>query len=1239
MKLTFYRIFYGSVTFGLLGCLAGAPTHAQVLAAHVASSPAPGQEGSNRTSLLDALEDIKARHGISLLFERKNVEGVTVDRSRYAGAGSPEQALQKLLQGTELRYQKIAAEVYVVLGRKEKYNQAPGRKDRRTSAAPVPDADGAVPTGPAAPAAATAPQEQPGVAAIAVSGTVKADNGEPLPGVSVVVKGTQNGTVTDAAGSYRISVPDGNAVLVFSFIGYTTEEVTVGTRTTVDVLLVGDIKALSEVVVVGYGTQVRRDVTGAIATVKGEDIARVPVASFDAALQGRAAGVQVSQAGGVPGGPVRIQIRGTSSVSSGTEPLYIVDGMPIFQDIGNNLASGRTNNTLNPLVNINPADIESIEVLKDAAATAIYGSRGANGVVIITTKTGKRGQARTTVDYNQGVSEATRLIDYVSGPQWLEMVDQARANSVGFGITAGQEVFDPQILVSNTLPTPAGIGGTQFGPYTGWTRSAAENTDTDWRDYMLRRGSLKELNLSTSNGFEKGAFFLSGQYRDEEGILTGSRLQRYSARANLDFQPTDKIRAGAKFSFSYLNANQAQVGIGNNGAGIGRQNFGATGGWGQVNAGALPIMPVYNDDGTYFDPLRGRNVAAGLDPANVSSRTEQNRTLGSAFLEYTVFKGLTLHGEASADFINNNSIFWVSDVIRYSPAAAEEGRFINNRNFNAYATFARTFGRVHDLSVTAGAETQKRAFRRQDYAFEGLQSAQQEIGEIANGASQFITGVSGIFPDFLLVSNFARLNYKFRDRYLAGLSFRRDGSSSFGPNNRYGNFPAASLGWIISEEDFFGGLGSTFNLLKVRTSYGRTGNTNIPSFAFLNGYVNWPVYGVSPAYGFSVLANPDIGWERNDQFDAALEFGLLNNRVSGSVGYYDKLSRGMLLNVAVAPNVGIGPGSASILTNIGDLRNRGVELQLSTTNLDIRGFRWTSELNFTTNANKVQKLTPQFTQLPTGTSTVAPGIVQQGITNTQEGGRLGAFYLAEYAGLDGEGFETIYAVDVATLRSTGQTVRLKDASGADSTLRATSQNVTNNRFLLEKKTGLPTWYGGFTNTFSFKGIELNVLFTFQGGNYIYDALEENTSYVRSGGNVIRSEVYGNTWTEENPGAEYPKLTWNLRDNNLNPATGLPAPQALGTRTTRFLYKGDFARLKTLQIAYSLPPALVQRIRLQQVRVYANAQNLLTFTRYPGYDPETLLIGGNQDRNLAQGFINAAPVPQVRTFNFGMSVTF
>ena len=1067
-----------------------------------------------------------------------------------------------------------------------------------------------------------------------VRGTVSSDaDGMPLPGVSISVRGTTTGTTTDADGRYSLTVPP-NGTLIFSYIGYLRQELPTGNRATIDVRMSADTRQLSEVIVVGYGTQNKRDFTGAASTIRGGSIAQVPVPSFDAALQGRATGLQVSQAGGAPGSVVRVQIRGTGSISSGTEPLYVVDGMIVFQDISG-IASGRTGNALNPLANLNPNDIESVEVLKDAAATAIYGSRGANGVIIVTTKTGRKGQARTTVDVNRGVSNAINLIDYATGPQWLQAMDQARQNSVGFGIPANLAPFDPMTLSNNPLPVPQGVSsGPQFGPLTTWTRQLAEQTNTDWISPLLRQGTVTEANLSSSNGFDRGGFFISGQYRDEQGILNTHRLQRYAARANLDFQLSDKVRAGARVTFSYMNFDQPQIGIGNNGGGLGRQNFGATGGWAQANLGSLPIMPIFNPDGTYFDPLRGRNVVAGQDPNNYSSRTYQNRTIGTAFLEYTVLKGLTLRSEASVDFLNSNSVYWAGDIIRYNRVGQEEGRFISNRNINAYATYARTFNKDHQLTVTAGAELQKISHRRHDYAFEALVGSQQEIGEIASQA-QFITAVSGIFPDRFFTSTFGRANYQFRERYLLGLSFRRDGSTAFGPNNRFGNFPAVSAGWILSDESFMQSSAflRQFNLLKLRASYGRTGNANIPSFAFLNNFINWPVYGQSPALGLSVIANPNIGWERNDQFDASVQFGLWNDRLSGSFGYFNRFSRDMLLNVPIAPNLGVASGSPTVITNIGDLRNRGFEFELRSVNIDKGGFRWITDFNFTTVRNRVERLTPQFELLPGGSLPVAVGI-QSGVGITQIGGQLSTFYLAEYAGLDNEGYETIYEIDQNILRQTGQTVRTGNI------LRATQQNINANRIVHTGKTGLPTWFGGLTNTFTYKGIELSALLTFQGGNYIYDGHEEATVYARTGGNVLRADVIGNTWTETNRDAEYPRLTWNLRDNFVNPANGQPAPQALGTRTTRFLYSGDFLRLRTLQLAYNLPRSVTQRLKLQNIRIYGTAQNLFTLTRYPGLDPELVVLGGNQDRNLNQGFVGGnLPLPQVRIFNAGLSVTF
>lgn len=1195
-----------------------------------AGRPVPGTP-QQASTLRDVLTEIKNHYRVDILVEGGLIEGITIGSNVVDYNLKLEQNLAAVLRSTPLRYKKVKERSYVILEITRSRKTA--RYDGPAAASSLSDNPSERVFFPSLPI--DAKPETDGVAGQTadqtITGTVSDETETGLPGVSVVVKGTQRGTTTDASGKYQFSIPNGAVILVFSYVGYRSQEVAVNNRTIVDIRLLTDNKSLDEVVVVGYGTQVKRDITGAISTVKGAALANLPIPSFDAALQGRATGLQVTQSSGAPGSPVRVQIRGTSSISSGTEPLYVIDGMVIFQDVAG-VGSGRTGSNLNPLANLNPNDLESIEILKDAAATAIYGSRGANGVIIVTTKTGKRGQARTTVDVNRGVSNALRTIEYATGSQWLQLVDQARQNSVGYGISAGQEKFDPSILVNNALPTPAGISGVQFAPLTTWTRQVAEQTNTDWAGQALRQGKLTEANLSTSNGFDKGSFFISGQYRDEEGILKTHRLTRYTARANLDFQPTDKIRAGTRITFSYLNFTQPQLGIGNNGTGVGRQNFGATGGWAQANLGALPIMPVYNSDGTYFDPLRGRNTEAGLDPTNFINRNYQNRTIGNAFLEYTVLPGLALHGEASVDFLNSNGIYWASDVIRYNRVAQEEGRYVNNRSANAYAAYTKRIGEKQDISATVGYEFQKSEQRFQFYAFEGVVGNQQEIGEIANGAAQFLVGVSGKYSDQYFRSLFGRINYKYKDRYLVGLSFRRDGSSAFGPNNRYGNFPAVSAGWILSSEEFAqrSSLLRKFNLLKVRASYGQTGNANIRSFAYLNNYVNWPVYGQSAALGFSILANPDIRWEKNEQMDAAIEFGLFNNRLSGSVGVFNRISRDMLLNVAVAPNVGIGAGGSVVLTNIGNLRNRGIELQLSSINIDRGGFRWSTDFNFSTVANRVLKLTPQYALLPGGSVPIANGILQ-GVSLSQIGGPLSAFYLPEYAGIDSEGFERIYEIDQAVLRQTGKTVKTGNV------IRATQVNLNANQIVQENKTALPTWFGGLTNTFSYKGAELSALVSFQGGNYIYDSHEEATSYVRAGTNVIRAGVFDNTWTENNKDASYPKLTWNMRDNTKNSA-GQPAPQTLGTRTTRFLYKGDFLRLKTLQIAYNLPRSVVSRVKLQNVRIYANAQNLLTLTSYPGLDPELVILGDSQTRNLGQGFVGNLPLPQVRSYNAGISLT-
>lgn len=1068
-----------------------------------------------------------------------------------------------------------------------------------------------------------------------LNGKVVQQDSLPIAGVSVVVSGTHTGTITNDDGYFRLEGLQASGKIELSHAAYQSFSLIFSASVEpLHIQLQPEIMEMDEVMVIGYGVQSRRSSTTATATVKGSSIADAPVSTADAALQGRAAGVFVTQQGGSPGSPVRIQVRGTSSISSGTEPLYIVDGIYIFQEL-NGLTDAATSSTINPLAAINPDDIASIEILKDAAAAAIYGARGANGVILITTKNAKKGQGSFSVSLNKGLTSPIRLKEYATGHEWLKMVDEARQNTVGFGIIPAQVTFDPFLLVSNTLPTPAGISGPLFMPNTAFTRELAENTNTNWIDPLLQPGGYTDIKMAVSNGFAKGSIYLSGQYWDEDGILLNQRLQRFVFRSNIEFNPAPKWRFGAKLSPSLIKSNFAPSGVGGNGSSLGRNNVGATGGWAQANLGALPIMPVYHPDGSYFDPMRGRNAVAGADAANFSSRQNQHRFIGNLFAEFKPHPVVTFRAESGGDFLVSQGVNWVSDVIRYNRMAGETTDFINNLSGTIFGTYMPALGRKHELTTTMGVEWQQSTFRSSSFDFEAVTGNQQEIGEIDSG-QQTLTAVSGIYPDHRFISSFLRATYAFDSRYFFSASLRRDGSSVFTPSNRFGYFPALSSGWILSEERWFQNMNgqNTISLLKLRASYGQTGNAAIPAFAYRSNFVNWPVYGQSAALSLSVLGNPNIRWEKNNQVDAALEIGLWNNRMHTSIGGFVRTSADMLLNVPVAPTVGIGAGNQSVIVNIGNLRNTGIEWELNgviVENYQRRNqVRWSIDANVTWISDKVLSLTESFRNLPSGDFPVAAGI-QQGVGITRIGGRLGTFYLAEFAGLDNEGFETIFEVDKEILRTTGRTVR------TGKVLRATNTNISNNRMVLENKTGLPRWFGGVTQSWQWRGFDVRMHVSFQGGNYIYDGHEESVSYVRTGNNVLLATLSGNNWSHENPRAPFPRLTWNLRDNTTG-SNGEPLPQTMGTRTTRFLYRGDFVRLKTLSVSYTLPSAWIRILRLQSAKMYVSGQNLFTFTAYPGFDPEILISGpGSQARNLNQGFLTLAPVPQVVTIMVGMNL--
>ncbi len=1029
-----------------------------------------------------------------------------------------------------------------------------------------------------------------------VSGIVRDDSGDPLPGVTVFVEGASSGTVTDLDGRFSLETPD-TGYLIFSFIGFQRERVNLEGGNDFDITLKPDDDYLQEVVVTGYGSQIKREVTGNIASVKGEDLAKVQVPSFDAALQGRAAGVQVNQGSGVPGAPSRILIRGTSSISAGSEPLIVVDGFPLTQEL-----TGQGG--INSFMSINPADIQDIQILKDAAATAIYGSRGANGVILVTTKSGKEGQSSVNFNYSYGVQEPANMVELASGSQWLRMVDQAFAND-GF-----DRVWDPVVdggLVSSFVDSPNQYLTREM------VENVAANGGTDWLSPLWRQGSIEDVNVSATRGTEKSSYFLSFRYQDHKGLMNAQRLRTYGVRANLDFNILDNLKTGIKNNFNYFENEQGQLGGSSeanpNG---GRPDRGNRGGYGAAISGAVPVLPVFMDDGSYFDPFGGRNPIVANLPSNFLDKAENYRNITNLFVDYRPLEGLSIRAEGGIDTWYTKSTYHVSDAIRISRYGEVGNTLRNNININAYATYNKKVD-AHAFNLVLGAERQRRNFFRTDARAENLVSSDFNIGE--TGGNNVISLVTGTFPEFRIQSYFARLNYNFNEKYYAMASFRRDGASVFGRDNRYGQFPALSAGWIISEEDFASNLGPV-GFLKLRASFGRTGNADIPN-VLENRYVTWPAYSFGSGIIQSVIGVPDIQWEEINTYDFSLDFEAYDARLSGSFGFYQQDVKNMLLLNPIPASQGILLGNSAIWTNIGDLRNRGAEFSLNTVNIDSPGgFSWRTAFNLTLVKDKVMSLVPRLDQNNLG--------IVQGATITRTGNRLGTYFMAEHAFIDPDtGYEYIYEIDQDLFNETG----IIEKTGE--TILATPAAAQQNRVELEGKSGLPTYFGGLQNTFSYKGLDLTVFFSFQGGNYLYD---DNRVEV-AGGSNFRADLEDRIWTPDNPDGTLPRQSYLKRTRENEPI-------ARPGSTSLYLQDGSFIRLRNVQLSYTLPASLLSRARIKGGRVYVNATNLLTFTDYDGFDPEVANFDADrQNRNLRQGFIGGNPFPQLRTITGGVSFTF
>jgi TonB-dependent starch-binding outer membrane protein SusC len=1027
-----------------------------------------------------------------------------------------------------------------------------------------------------------------------VSGKVTDSGGQPLPGVTVVVKGTTQGTVTNADGGFTITNIPENATLQFSFVGMKMLEVVVGTQTSINVSMEEETIGLDEVVAIGYGTQKKRDIIGSISSVKSDVIESVSaVSNFTSLLQGQAAGASVQSSSGRLGSSVSVKIRGLSSISASTDPLWIIDGVPILTSA--NTGAVYTSEQ-SPMSLINQADIESIEILKDAAATSIYGSRGSNGVVIITTKTGQKGKLSVNLDYSTGISDLpTQRVEFADTKQWFEMRDKAK-QSYGLGNYTMADFYGGSGYVTEQL-----------------TRQQAEAINTDWFKEAMQKGSFHNVNFSVVGGTEKANYFISSNYRKDKGVMLNDDLERYGLRANIDLSPSDYFRAGVKLNISLSNSNRGKNFYDSSSG----NNSGRAGGFSYLNVNAVTFSPVYSiiNPSEYFNPYMG-NLVALSDRDNMVQDVEMYRALANLYGEYAFpfLKELSLRSELSVDFIQANRNTWLSEAIRWDGSWAEDAANTNRTfNYNLFLKYDKTIG-VHNFNAVGGTEAQRSSGWNRKMEGQDLIGSYKQLGT----PNEMIKMWSGFSGERYLLAYFGRANYKLKDKYLAGISLRRDGSSVFTPDYRWGTFIAFSAGWIISDEEFMRDFGKK-NFLKFRGSFGQTGNAHIPSGLDISKYSTGYAYGsadINATNGtmISTIGVSNLTWETTNNLDFGLDFGFLNNRINGSFAYYNKNVKDLLLAIGLPYSSGI----SSIYGNIGDLVNSGVELNASSINIESKDFKWQTSFNISFNHNEVKKLVPEVDASGAG--------MVSGTYITKTGYPVRDYYLSDFAGVDSQtGISMLYALDKDYYKETGETRRLKDENGGDVKLINSNANANANKFHLKGKNQIPVYYGGITNKFIYKAFDFGFLITYSGGNYIFDEFMRNMATDYSGTRRLLKDVNDNYWKAPGDVTKYQRINWQgnvvLDDKT---TIGLGDPR---TNTNQFLFKGDYMKLKSVTLGYTLPASSSVAKVFKDMRVYAMFENLYTLTKYPGWDPE------------GQSVVAQWELPQLFSATLGLSVKF
>jgi TonB-dependent starch-binding outer membrane protein SusC len=974
---------------------------------------------------------------------------------------------------------------------------------------------------------------------ISVSGIVTDQAGIPIPGANVLVKSTKRSTQTDFSGNFGIKA-GANDVLVVSFVGMSTVEVKASSSVTVRLKDASNL--LENVVVVGYGTQSKAKMTDATVGVKAKDIQNVPVSNVQSALVGKLAGVQITQTNGKVEGGINIRVRGQASISAGTQPLYVLDGMPLINQ--NESTNGAP---LNPLLTLSPSEIESIDVLKDASSAAIYGSRGANGVVLITTKKGKAGKTTFAVNLSQGVSEATHKRQWLNADQYIELFTESRLNA------------------GRSNPQGPGRKFDQLAAGTDWRK---REVNTDWQDLAFRTGYTTDADISASGGNDKTTYFLSAAYQKNEGILIANDLEKFNFRNNISTKVTDKFLVGMNLSFSRSKIHRNT-----------NDNSFTT----PLQAVAqAPIAPARNADGSANTLTQYVNFLAALDNGN--NQTIIRRVTGKFFGELKLAKGLKFNSDVLYDLYSQTQDNWYGANYPFIATSGEVfAAAVNNESYTLsnYFTYDKTFGEAHNLNLVAGHEFTSFNSRYQDVT--SIYFPSDNLQTIDSGAE--VTDGSGSESDYAFDSFFGRASYSYNNKYLLKASIRRDGSSRFGANKRYGIFPAVSAGWVISQEDFLKDS-SVLSNLKLRVSYGETGNAEIGNFRSRSLY-GGASYNLKAGILPTQPGNDDLTWEKSKQLDLGLDYGFLDNRITGEIDYYNKRTNGLLFDVPLS----ISSGASSVARNIGLVESKGFEFVVNGKIIDNTDFNWNTSLNITTNNSNVIEL-PDNNQDIIGTFTI-----------NRVGQNINSFYLVEYAGVD---------------PANGDALFYKNSKKADGSIDRAKTNNYGEAERIIAGNPFPTLMAGLTNTINYKGLDLS--FTFQG--------EWGASIYNSAG--IYQSANGDFW--DNQTVDQMKRWQKPGD-----ITNVPKAIYLGGNgtqaSTRYLDKADFVRLRNLTIGYSLPKSIIEKAGLSKVRIYLTGVNVLTFTNYSGYDPEARADQGNR---IGEEFYSAPPA---RTFALGANFNF